>query len=220
MLMNPIVEQVEAVLRTAQDNNGVAPIVQAGDPVLRRPAAAYTGQLSDEQLFGLLEVMRATMHAAPGVGLAAPQIGIGVRIAVIEDRVRLPEDQARERERTPLPFMPLINPSWHPLSNERAAFFEGCLSVRGYQAVTTRFAHVRLRSEDPDGNAHSRDFRGWPARIIQHELDHLDGTLYLDRADIRSLTADDNRDLTQGDPATAARMLGFSLPPHTPQENS
>ncbi|PMD00042.1 peptide deformylase, partial [Brevibacterium paucivorans] len=73
----------------------MAPIVQAGDPVLRRPAAAYTGQLSDEQLFGLLEVMRATMHAAPGVGLAAPQIGIGVRIAVIEDRVRLPEDQAR-----------------------------------------------------------------------------------------------------------------------------
>lgn len=65
VLMNPIVEQVEAVLRTAQDNNGVAPIVQAGDPVLRRPAAAYTGQLSDEQLFGLLEVMRATMHAAP-----------------------------------------------------------------------------------------------------------------------------------------------------------
>ncbi|WP_418277842.1 peptide deformylase [Isoptericola jiangsuensis] len=213
----PDVELADAVaglldlVATQPENPGVLPIVQAGDPVLRTPAAPYTGQLGDV-LPRLLEAMRRTMRAAPGVGLAAPQIGIGLAIAVCED-VGVPDDL---RERAPLPYRVLVNPRWTPVEDAgEVAFFEGCLSVAGWQAVVARPRSVRLTCQDEHGDHVDEVLTGWPARIVQHESDHLAGRLYLDAAESRSLTSNDNLARFWGagpDPAPAASRLGFPLP--------
>lgn len=168
------------------------PLVHAGDPVLRRPTLPYDGELPGELLADLLAAMRETMVAAPGVGLAAPQIGLGVRLAVIEDPAQVDPDTARARDRHPVPFRVLVNPSYETVDDSREAFYEGCLSVPGYQAVVERAAKVRLTGYDADGLVLDEVVSGWAARIVAHETDHLDGRLYLDRAQTRSLTTTAN----------------------------
>ncbi|MFE5895011.1 peptide deformylase [Streptomyces sp. NPDC056468] len=206
----PLAEQVEQLLAT----EGPLPIVAAGDPVLRRPTERFDGQLDPALLSRFVEALRVTMHAAPGVGVAAPQVGVGLRIAVIEDPAPVPEDVRLVRGRVPQPFRVLVNPSYEPVGGERAAFFEGCLSVPGYQAVVARPAEVRLTGEDEHGHAVDEVFTGWPARIVQHETDHLDGVLYLDRAELRSLSSNQAmaEHWAQPAPVEAARALGFELP--------
>ncbi|GGZ70587.1 peptide deformylase 1 [Streptomyces plicatus] len=194
--------------------DGPLPILEAGHPVLRRVAEPFDGQLAPALLARFVEALRRTMHAAPGVGLAAPQVGVGLRIAVIEDPAPVPEEVRAARGRVPQPFRVLVNPSYEPVGDGRAAFFEGCLSVPGWQAVVARHAEVRLRALDPEGQAVDEVFSGWPARIVQHETDHLDGVLYLDRAEPRSLAS--SRAMTQwwgqATPERAAEELGFGLP--------
>lgn len=189
------------------------PVVQAGDPVLRTPAVPYDGQLDDDLLAALIDAMRRTMHAAPGVGLAAPQIGLGLAIAVVEDTWPVDVEVADERERAPVPFRVLVNPRYEPVGDGRVAFYEGCLSVEGWQAVTARWRQVRLTGADETGTALDEVLSGWPARIVQHETDHLGGTLYVDHAEMRSLVAPPNA-LRWADPTPerAARALGFTLP--------
>jgi peptide deformylase len=193
---------------------GPLDIVTAGDPVLRRGTEPYDGQLGPALLARFVEALRVTMRAAPGVGLAAPQVGVELRIAVIEDPAPVPQEVRRARGRVPQPFRVLVNPAYEPVGGARAAFFEGCLSVPGWQAVVARPAEVRLTGQDEHGHALDEVFTGWPARIVQHETDHLDGVLYLDRAESRSLSS--NRAVTerwgQPTPEEAARALGFELP--------
>ena len=193
---------------------GPLPIGVAGAPVLRTGTERYEGQLDPALLARFVEALRVTMHAAPGVGLAAPQVGVELRIAVIEDPAPVPEEVRLARGRVPQPFRVLVNPSYEPLGRARAGFFEGCLSVPGYQAVVARHAEVRLRGEDEHGRAVDEVFAGWPARIVQHETDHLDGLLYLDRAEPRSLSAGQTvlERWAQPTPERAARALGFELP--------
>ncbi|GAA3824630.1 peptide deformylase [Streptomyces phyllanthi] len=190
------------------------PIVAAGDPVLRRPAAPFDGQLDPALLARFVAALRATMHAAPGVGLAAPQVGVGLRIAVVEDPAPVPEEVRLARGRVPQPFRVLVNPAYEAVGAGRAAFFEGCLSVPGWQAVVARHARVRLTALDEHGHPVDEEFTGWPARIVQHETDHLDGTLYLDRAELRSLSSNQAVAGLWNDPAPhrAAESLGFTLP--------
>ncbi|MYS22142.1 MULTISPECIES: peptide deformylase [unclassified Streptomyces] len=199
---------------TLLDGPRPLPIVQAGDPVLRRPAAPYDGQLDDGLLARLVEAMKATMHAAPGVGLAAPQIGVPLRIAVLEDPGGPGGEISDVRERVPLPFRVLVNPAYDAVGSRRAAFYEGCLSVSGWQAVVSRPAAVRLRGTDERGRPLDEEVTGWPARIVQHETDHLNGTLYLDRAEIRSLASQESvlERWSQPRADLAAQELGFSLP--------
>ncbi|MFG2555764.1 peptide deformylase [Streptomyces sp. NPDC048581] len=206
----PLAELVEQLLAT----EGPLTIVAAGDPVLRRPTERFDGQLHPALLARFIQALRITMHAAPGVGLAAPQVGVPLRIAVIEDPAPVPEEVRLTRGRVPQPFRVLVNPSYEPVGSARAAFFEGCLSVPGYQAVVARPAEVRLTCEDEQGHAVDEVFAGWPARIVQHETDHLDGMLYLDRAELRSLSS--NQAMAeywaQPSPGEAASALGFQLP--------
>ncbi|MFD7167803.1 peptide deformylase [Streptomyces violascens] len=193
--------------------SGPLPIVAAGDPVLRRPAEPVDDRLDRKRLDRLIEAMRETMLAAPGVGLAAPQVGLPLRLAVIEDAAEVSEEIRQARGRVPQPFRVLINPSYEPVGPGRAAFFEGCLSVPGWGAVVARHANVRLRALDGRGRAVDEMFTGWPARIVQHETDHLDGTLYLDRAELRSLSSREAMAgrWAQPTPAAAAEALGFEL---------
>ncbi|QTE29049.1 peptide deformylase [Pengzhenrongella sicca] len=191
-----------------------APIVAAGHPVLRGVAAPYTGQLAPATLADLIELMRRTMRAAPGVGLAAPQIGIPLALAVIEDPGGLDPELAAVRDRAPLAFRVLVNPRYEPAAPERASFYEGCLSLPGWQAVVARHRSVRLTGQDGSGEPLDEIVTGWPARIVQHETDHLGGTLYIDRAELRSLAADEGIGASFGaepTPLTAARVLGFDL---------
>lgn len=187
------------------------PLTFAGAPVLRRPATEYTGQLPPDLLAELLAAMRQTMREAPGVGLAAPQIGLGLRIAVIEDDADLAEEVAAAIDRRPLPYQVIINPSYQPLGDELAEHYEGCLSVPGYRAVVARPTRVRLSYLDDRLQPQEREFTGWQARIVQHETDHLNGTLYLDRALLRSLTTTENHLARWGgtDLGPARAALGF-----------
>jgi peptide deformylase len=206
----PLAELVEELLAI----DGPLPIVAAGDPVLRRGAERFEGQLDSALLARFVEALRVTMHAAPGVGLAAPQVGVALRIAVIEDPAPVPDEVRLARGRVPQPFRVLVNPSYEGVGTVRAAFFEGCLSVPGWQAVVDRFDRVRLTAEDEHGRSVDEVFSGWPARIVQHETDHLDGTLYLDRAELRSLSSNQAvaERWAQPTPREAAAALGFPLP--------
>ncbi|HTV23963.1 MAG TPA: peptide deformylase [Polyangiaceae bacterium] len=171
------------------------PIVQAGARVLRHRAENVPSSLlATPELRNLTRLMTEVMHNAPGVGLAAPQIGVPLRVFVAEDleeRIAdLPEGTATLRGRVALPLTVLVNPKLTPEGDERVTFFEGCLSVRGYGALVPRWRAVRISGVDAEGRPVSLRLEGWPARIMQHELDHLDGTLYIDRMLSRSFATD------------------------------
>lgn len=197
----------------AAGDRSIAPIVQAGHPVLRARAVPFDGQLGAEELAALLALMRRTMHAAPGVGLAAPQIGLPLAVAVLEDPGPGDPEIAMVRERPALPYRVLVNPSYAPAEDDRVSFYEGCLSVVCWQAVVARYRQVHLTGQDGTGAALDEVVTGWPARIVQHETDHLGGTLYLDRAELRSLTTTDDAPPWPAEPrpVTAAHVLGFPL---------
>ncbi|MBD1591780.1 peptide deformylase [Arthrobacter sp. S1_S22] len=182
-------EQISEAVERLLSAGTLPPIVQAGHPALRQRAAACDGQLSPDQLDRLIELMRQVMHEAPGVGLAAPQLGIPLQIAVIEDQYDVDPEAAALRERSPLEFVALLNPRYTPLGTEQASFYEGCLSLNGLQAVVARPEKVLLEFQAPDGSRVQREFSGWQARIVQHETDHLNGVLYVDRAQLRSLSS-------------------------------
>ena len=171
-------------------------IIQSGEPVLRQRARA----LSREEIRGaeiqhLIEWMRETMRDAPGVGLAAPQVGLSLQLAVIEDRADLQKAMApeklAERGRRPVPFHVIVNPSL-ALEGQPVEFFEGCLSVAGFVGLVPRAPRVRVECLDEQGNPRSIAADGWYARILQHEIDHLHGTLYVDRMHSRSYTTVEN----------------------------
>lgn len=172
-------------------------IVQAGDPVLREQARP----LSPEEILlpetkELIEWMRETMYDAPGVGLAAPQVGLPLQLAVIEDRPEyskdVPAERLAAREREAVPFLALINPRIVWRSEEQAEFFEGCLSLSGFSALVKRARAVTVEYVDPNGQPQRVEAQGWFARILQHEIDHLNGFLYIDRMEPRSFTSMDN----------------------------
>lgn len=193
---------------------GPAPLVQMGDPVLRRVAEPVDGQLGAELLGELVEILFATMRSAPGVGVAAPQIGIPLQVAVLGDPAGVAEEVAVARGRRPLPEFVIVNPQYTAESGE-VGFYEGCLSMPGYQGVVHRPESVLATYDDLKGVRHTDRLIGWPARIFQHETDHLAGIVYIDRAQTRSVTTNENlqQHWAQPTPAEAAQALGFSLLP-------
>jgi peptide deformylase len=172
-------------------------IVQTGEPVLREEARLLTPEeILSEETQRLIGDMRDAMHDAPGVGLAAPQIGLSLQLAVIEDREDLlkslaPDDLA-ERERRPVPFHVIINPVIAYSSDEKKHFYEGCLSLPGFSAVVPRARTIRVEYLDERAERQFVQATGWYARILQHEIDHLRGSLYIDRMLTRTFTTQEN----------------------------
>jgi peptide deformylase len=172
-------------------------IVQVGDAVLRGQARPLSREeIVDEEIQRLIRDMQETMRDAPGVGLAAPQVGLPLQLAVIEDREEflssLALQELAEKERRPVPFHVIINPKISAIGDGRAEFYEGCLSVAGYSAVVPRLRRVHVDYLDEKGREQSLEASGWYARILQHEIDHLRGTLYIDRMHGRTFTSMEN----------------------------
>jgi len=172
-------------------------IVQVGEPVLRTQARQLTREeiISDE-IQRLIRDIQETMRDAPGVGLAAPQVGLALQLAVIEDREELlsslPPQELAEKERKAVPFHVIINPEITLLGDARADFYEGCLSLPGFSAVVPRARRVRVAYLDEHTEPQTVEASGWYARILQHEIDHLRGTLYIERMEGRTFTSLDN----------------------------
>lgn len=212
-------DAVRRLLDVAQQTGGILPIVEAGDPVLRTITAPVDGQLEDDELHAFAEAMLATMRAAPGVGLAAPQVGVPLRMFVAEDPVPAQPDEdvaVRLAARRRVAFGPrtVLNAEYAATTDRTASFYEGCLSIPGYQAVVDRPLTIRLTGADLAGVAIDEELTGWPARITAHESDHLDGILYLDSAQMRSLASDEAvaRWWGRADTREAAAALGFEVP--------
>lgn len=172
-------------------------LVQVGERVLRQPGRELSrDELRSRDVQQLIEYMHETLRDAPGVGLAAPQVGESVQLAIIED---LPEysrnltaEQLTERERKPVPFHVIVNPTLSPVREPEVEFFEGCLSLTGYTAVVPRYRSVRVDCLDERGEPKTIHATGWYARILQHEIDHLHGTLYIDRMESRTFMSIEN----------------------------
>lgn len=172
-------------------------ICQAGALVLRQPARALTPEeIVSAPIQELIASMFETMRAAPGVGLAAPQIGLPLQLAVIEDPrefvEKLPAEHVAERLRAPVAPHVVINPKLTVEDPAPAAFFEGCLSLTGFTAIVPRALGVRVECLNERAEPIDIHARGWYARILQHEIDHLHGTLYIDRMLSRSFMGREN----------------------------
>lgn len=192
-------------------------IVRAGNPVLRaRAAEVEPAEIGSKTMRDLVRTMVESMRRAPGVGLAAPQIGVSKRVIVLEDAERLmatlsPALRA-ERGRAPFALRTIINPVLELCGDEadpaQPVFFEGCLSVPGMSALVARRLEVVVRGIDEKGEPVEWRASGWPARILQHEVDHLDGTLYVDRMITRSFGHNDEvGQYAAGLPTAAVREL-------------
>ena len=158
----------------------IRPVLRMGDPRLWQKSRPLE-DFNTKELNDLLADMRDTMAHLNGAGLAAPQIGVPLRVVIfgVTSNPRYPDIE-------PVPDTVLINPALTPLSSEEEEGWEGCLSVPGMRGWVPRFKKLRYSGYDERGRRFQRDVEGFHARVVQHEVDHLDGILYPMR--IRDLT--------------------------------
>ncbi|KAL4589117.1 hypothetical protein LXL04_002019 [Taraxacum kok-saghyz] len=177
-------------------------IVKAGDPVLHEPAREVRpDEIGSERIQKIIDDMVKVMRAAPGVGLAAPQIGVPLKIIVLEDTEEYigyaPKEETKAQNRQPFDLLAsvIINPNLQKKGNKSALFFEGCLSVDGFRGMVERFLEVEVTGLDRYGQPITVVASGWQARILQHECDHLEGTLYVDKMIKRTFRTVENLQL-------------------------
>ncbi len=160
-------------------------VLKMGEPLLRSVAAPVTH--FDAELAALVGDMDDTMRALSGAGIAAPQIGVSQRVVIFElgDNPRYPHLQ-------PVPYTVLVNPLVTPLTTEQDEGWEGCLSVPGLRGLVPRFRRLRYQGFDLHGTPIDRTVEGFHARVVQHEVDHLDGILFPQRVrDLRDFGFED-----------------------------
>lgn len=156
-----------------------------GEPLLRQVAGPV--QRFDAELEALVRDMDDTMRSLNGAGIAAPQIGVGLRVVIFEVA-----DNPRYPQVAPVPYTVLVNPELTALGPEQAEGWEGCLSVPGLRGLVPRYTRVRYRGFDLHGAPLERSVEGFHARVVQHEVDHLDGILYPQRIeDLRNFGFED-----------------------------
>jgi peptide deformylase len=152
----------------------VLDIARMGAHVLRVPAHPVEDPTAPE-IAQLVEDMKDTMEAAGGIGIAAPQVRVPLRVAIFG----VPGERTEDGHGMPLTV--LVNPDWHPLTDEKNEGYEGCLSVPGMTGLVPRYTHIAYRGYGLDGQLIEREAEGYHARVVQHELDHLAGILYPQR---------------------------------------
>jgi peptide deformylase len=160
-------------------------VLKMGEPSLA--AVATPVVRFDDALAELVSDMDDTMRHLNGAGIAAPQIGVSVRVVIFELK-----DNPRYPHLTPVPYTVLVNPLVTPLTAEQDEGWEGCLSVPGMRGLVPRFRRVRYQGFDPRGTPIDRVVEGFHARVVQHEVDHLDGILFPQRVrDLRNFGFED-----------------------------
>jgi peptide deformylase len=172
-------------------------IANVGEAVLRSAARPLSNEeIGSARIRELIAHMRETLSDAPGVGLAAPQVGEPLQLAIVEDKAEYQATfnaaELQERGRVPVAFHVLINPEIELLSSPDITFFEGCLSLPGFVGVVPRARKVTVNALNEVGEPIRIEAEGWYARILQHEIDHLAGALYIDRMWSRSLCSLEN----------------------------
>ncbi|MHB1352674.1 MAG: peptide deformylase [Thiobacillus sp.] len=150
----------------------VREVLKMGDPRLLEPARPVE-RFADPELAQLVADMHDTMRALNGAGLAAPQIGVSLQVVIFEVNANPRYPDAAE-----VPFTVLVNPVVTPLSEAAEEGWEGCLSVPGMRGLVPRHTEIRYQGFDADGRALERRVSGFHARVVQHEVDHLNGILY------------------------------------------
>jgi peptide deformylase len=167
----------------------VRKVLRMGHPVLRRPADPIDpAAIASFETRHLIADMIDTLHDYGGIGLAAPQVGESVRIAIVE----IPEGASRYGEVPGMPLTIFFNPVISVLESESRGFWEGCLSVPGLRGFVERPQRIRVEYIDVEGQRQSLELAGFLATVFQHEFDHLDGKLYIDRInDTRMLAFED-----------------------------
>jgi peptide deformylase len=167
----------------------VRKVLRMGHPVLRQPASPLgPADIASDETTRLIVDMIDTLHDYGGIGLAAPQVGEPVRLAIVE----IPESGSRYGDLPGMPLTAFVNPVITVLDAETAGFWEGCLSVPGLRGFVERPQKIRVDYLDLAGRAQSVELGGFLATVFQHEFDHLDGKLYIDRiADTRLLAFED-----------------------------
>lgn len=190
--------------------------LESSQEILRQKAIKLTSdEIKSEKIQKLIQEMKLIMREAPGVGLAAPQIGLSIQLAVIEDSAERLKDLSHEvlkdRKREEISFHVIINPQIIELSGKTNYFFEACLSVRGRTRVTPRYDSIKIDCLDENGEKKTILADGWYARILQHEIGHLNGELYIDIADSRTELVLDNEYTKTWSNANSAEILKFKL---------
>ena len=153
----------------------IRPVLKMGDPVLRQ-VAEPVATLNTPELHALIADMDETMRALNGAGIAAPQIGVSQRVVIFEL-----EENPRYPHVAPVPYTVLINPVLTVLGDDQDDGWEGCLSVPGLRGLVPRYRNLRYQGFDAYGNVIDRTVSGFHARVVQHEVDHLDGVLFPQR---------------------------------------
>jgi len=169
---------------------GILKVARMGHPVLRQTAEPV-GEcgVGDPEVHRLVHDMLETMSDEDGAGLAAPQVHVSRRVVVMRQRDwdGSSDDDEEDVEQNVDPLV-LIDPEVTPASPDRESGWEGCLSVPGLRGLVPRFTHILVSALGPGGDHIALEARGFAARVVQHEVDHLDGILFLDRMpDMRSL---------------------------------
>ena len=172
-------------------------IITPQNPILRKKAHKVR-DFADPKLQRLIDDMVETMLAAPGVGLAAPQVAVSQRVIV----VRLPDDEESRQEygEDAGVLYIVVNPEIVRASREMVDGIEACLSIPGYYGTVSRHAAVTVRGQDRTGKEIRIKAEGWLARVFQHEIDHLDGILFIDRASEIWRARDEEQSAAQPDP--------------------
>jgi peptide deformylase len=172
-------------------------IYQTGQPILRQKAGKVSREeLASSETQQLIDYMVETLRDVPGVGLAAPQVGQPKQIFIIEDKEKyhkqVPQSVINEQGRRPVILKVFVNPQLELLETQDDMYFEGCLSVEGYVGVVARAKKVKVSALDRNGKVISYTADGWFARILQHEMGHLNGELYVDHIQDKSLISTKN----------------------------
>ena len=162
----------------------VREIIRMGHPTLRQQARPVAHkELGSPALLALVDDMIETLHEAGGIGLAAPQVNESIQLAIIE----IAGGSSRYGEIPAIPLTVFINPVIEVVDDAPAGYWEGCLSVPGLRGFVERPQHVKVRALNMEGHSFELELKGFLATVFQHELDHLQGKLYIDRLKAPSL---------------------------------
>ena len=152
-------------------------IREVGDPVLEKECDKVEIKNINEEILEIIDDLKSTLEFGTGLGIAAPQIGINKRIIVVDAK----KENIKYHDAEEIPVTAMINPTWRKISNETDIQYEGCLSVPSIRGKVERYKDIELTYYDENGKQITRQLHGFFARLVQHECDHLEGIVFLDR---------------------------------------